>query len=304
MKIELRAASKRFGKLQALHEVSLSIPSGDRVALIGPNGSGKTTLVRIIMGLLTHKGQLLLDDQPALKVRSALAAQTAYVPQIAPAMAAPVADLIRTVARVRGVAPEEIQKIAHSLGLDLAPITRHPFRGLSGGMKQKLLIALALASRPRFILFDEPTASLDVAARERFAQLQQEYLPDATVILCSHRLDELRAMASRIIALRDGQLVHDGSMGDYLAQHTRSILEVKVRSLQAEGWLSERGFQRTSAGWWTCTVTRQNKLELTAALFTQLGAALEDLIVRDLERLDPGAQLAAALDPGSDGEKT
>jgi ABC-2 type transport system ATP-binding protein len=279
MRVELRGIAKRYGKVDALAGVDLDLASGSRVALIGPNGSGKTTLTRVVMGLVRHEGTVLFDGSP-----QARAQEIAYVPQVAPQMAATVGELIRTVADVRGADAREIERVAAELGLEVAPIARRPFRGLSGGMKQKLLIALALGVRPRLIVLDEPTASLDAAARARFVALQRELLDDATVVLCSHRIEELRTMVDRVVALEDGRIVHDAVAQTFVRDRTTSIIELLVDG--HADWLRSHGFTRASGGWWTRAVDHTDKMRLVPKAIAALDGGLRDLVVRDRDRLD------------------
>jgi len=295
MRVELHAIAKRYGRVDALDGVDLDLPAGSRVALIGPNGSGKTTLTRVMMGLVTHDGVVRLDGVDARTARAARATDIAYVPQVAPQMAATVGELVRTVADVRGVAPAAITEIAGELGLDVAEVARRSFRGLSGGMKQKLLIALALGVRPRLVILDEPTASLDAAARARFVALERVRLGDATVILCSHRLDELRVMVDRAVALEDGRIVHDGPAGAYVRDHTHSVIELLVDGHAA--WLRARGFEPAAAGWWARSVDHADKMRVVPETIAVLGPSLRDLVVRDRDRVvvdEPDAMEVAA----------
>jgi ABC-2 type transport system ATP-binding protein len=289
MRVELSGVRKRYGALEALAGVDLDLPTGTRVALIGPNGSGKTTLTRVVMGLVAHAGAVRLDGRAAAVTRAAHAADLAYVPQVAPQMAATVGQLVDTIAAVRRVAPRRITEVAGELGLDVAAVARRPFRGLSGGMKHKLLIALALGVAPRLVILDEPTASLDPAARARFLELERELLAGATVILCSHRLDELRALVDRVVALDEGRVVHDGPAADYVSARTRSLVELLVAD-DAAAWVAARGFAQASGGWWTRSVDHAEKLRLLPEL-AGLGADLRDLVVRDFDRLSlPAAE--------------
>jgi ABC-2 type transport system ATP-binding protein len=286
MRVELDTITKRYGKVAALSAVALDLPAGSRVALIGPNGSGKTTLTRVVMGLVAHHGAVRLDGQPAAKVRRGRGDAIAYVPQVAPQMAAPVGDLVEIVAGVRGVAPARITAVAGELGLDVAAVKGRAFRDLSGGMKQKLLIALALGVRPRLVILDEPTASLDAAARAAFLELERDLLAEATVILCSHRLDELRALVDRVVALEEGRVVHDGAATAYVTGHTRSVFEVLLAAGadRAAAVLADHGFAPTAGGWWSRAVDHDEKLRLLPRI-AGLGDGLEDLVVRDLDRL-------------------
>lgn len=285
MRIDARGICKRYGKVEALSGVDLEIPSGSRIALLGANGSGKTTLTRVIMGLIGHEGRLELDGAPPLPRSAAIAARTAYVPQIAPPWSAPVAEVVATVAALRQVPASRIEQAASRMGLDLAGVGRRPFRGLSGGNKQKLLIALALAVPASLCIFDEPTASLDAAARRRFLDLAQDAWDGATVVLCSHRLDELRALVDQIVVLADGKVAWRGPAARYLAEHLTSILELRVEG-DDHRWLVDHGFSRATSGWWRRSVDAAEKIEVVPAAITALGPRIRDLSIHDLEKLD------------------
>ena len=105
MRIEVRGVSKRYGRVTALDGVSFELAPRSRVALVGPNGSGKSTLNRILMGLVACQGSVRLDGRCPFRERVALAREMAYVPQIAPQLAAPVDEVVRAIARVRGLSP-------------------------------------------------------------------------------------------------------------------------------------------------------------------------------------------------------
>jgi ABC-2 type transport system ATP-binding protein len=210
VRIELRDVHKRFGKAHVLRGVTAEVPTGRRVALVGPNGSGKSTLIRALLGLLECEGTVLLDGQPPFEDRLALARRFAYVPQVAPQLSASVKEILDLVCLTRGMEPQAIDAMATGLDLDLRPIGERPFRNLSGGMKQKLLLAIALAARPSLLVMDEPTASLDARSRERFFGLFSQVPPEVTVLLCSHRLEELENLTSHVLALEEGRVTFDG----------------------------------------------------------------------------------------------
>lgn len=211
MKIDIANASKRFGKVVALDRVTASIPSGRRLALVGPNGSGKSTLIRALLGLIDCEGSLLLDGQAPYASRVTLAQQLAYVPQVAPAVSATTDELLRVVSVTRSLPVSHIAASAAKLELELGTIAQRPFRQLSGGMKQKLLLAIAFACQPRLLVMDEPTASLDEAARRTFFELCQALPPSTTLILCSHRLEEISLLTQHVLALADGRVAFDGT---------------------------------------------------------------------------------------------
>jgi ABC-2 type transport system ATP-binding protein len=210
MRIELSHVCKNFGGVAALRDVSFEVPSGAKVGLVGPNGSGKSTLLRILNGLAACEGEARLDGQDPLRDRASLAARMAYVPQIAPRFGASVHEIVRAIADVRSIPTEDVRRAAARLDLDLGSLGSRPFRDLSGGTKQKLLLALALARPLPLLILDEPTASLDGGARERFFDLFEETSSASTVLLSSHRIDELRQLVDRVIGLADGAVAYDG----------------------------------------------------------------------------------------------
>lgn len=288
MKIELANVGKRFDGVAALRDVSLTIESGKHVALVGPNGSGKTTLIRVVMGMLEHRGTVLLDGRDAYRQRAELAHQLAYAPQIAPQMSVSVGEMIQTATRLRGMPSIRVVELASRLGLNVDVIARRAFRGLSGGMKQKLLLAMAMAVRATLLVLDEPTASLDTSARARFFQLFDEVSGDATLILCSHRLEEIRQLVDHVCVLHEGRLVHEGAVGDFVADRGTSVIELLIDGTAHEhGWLVANQFTRSFGGWWFRHAQPSDKRELVAGAFDALGDALHDFSVRDIESVDP-----------------
>src|SRR5215470_3636091 len=225
MRIELERVTKRYGKVVALDGVSLDVPSGARVALLGANGSGKTTLTRVVMGLIRHDGEVRLAGAERTP---ALAARISYVSQISPPWSAPVGEVVAAVAALRGVPAVRVAALAAQLELRVDEVEHRPFRSLSGGNRQKLLIALALAAAPGLAILDEPTASLDAAARQRFFELAADRLERATVVLCSHRLDELRTLVDHVVVLADGRVAWQGPAERYLGEHVASVIELCV----------------------------------------------------------------------------
>lgn len=286
MRIEARALGRRFGEVRALADVSFDIPPGRRVALIGPNGSGKSTLNRILMGLLRYEGEVRLDGFPPLGARVAVAPRIAYVPQTPPRLGVPVGEMLRAIQRVRGTRSGDVEKLAEIFDLDLAEVADRAFRSLSGGTQQKLLISIALANEVSLLILDEPTGGLDARSRESFFRAFDALAGGATVVLCSHRLEEIRQLVDHVLMLAEGRLVHDGPAEGFLAASTRSLVEVCVEGDAAGRWLARRGFRRGTGSWWVLAVTHAEKLDLLSELGRELGGQLRDLNVRDLESLD------------------
>lgn len=289
MDIALRNVVKAFGSIKALDGVSLSIPSGRKTALIGPNGSGKSTLTRILMGMLAFEGEVRLDGLSPFEQRVRLARRMAYVPQSPPQLAASVADVVRAVARIRDVDQGRIAVTAGQLDLDLDGLSDRPIRGLSAGMKQKLLIALALSSRAELLILDEPTASLDVSARARFFSLFGEMAGAATLMLCSHRLEEIQHLVEHVIVLDNGRVVFDGAVDDFVQTRAVSLVEVATTNPRHRDWLRAHGFRPATGSAWVRSVTRAEKMALLGEIVAQFDGELDNLVLRDVETLSEKA---------------
>ncbi len=290
MDVELHRIGKRFGRVEALRDVTMRLPAGSRTALIGPNGSGKSTLVRVLMGSLGAAGEVRCDGVRVGEERSGLAHRIAYVPQVAPRFAAPVRDVVRAVSGLRGRSVEEVGAIAAELGVDLGELARRPFRALSGGQRQKVLAALALASGAELLVLDEPTASMDPRSRSAFFRLV-ERLPAATsVLLCSHRLDEIRRLVEAVVVLADGQVAWQGAANAWLDEHAEAVIEVRAAGDGADGWLRDRGFSRGAGGWWNKSLPVAERARLLAEIGRSLDGQVQDVVARDVERLDLGTR--------------
>ena len=285
MRVEGKNIRKRFGKVEALRGINFTISNGGRVGLIGPNASGKSTLIRIVLGLLQCEGQLLLDGNEKRDLE--LADRIAYVPQIAPKFGASVGEVVKAITRVRGLSTDEVAACGAGLGLDFGAIRRQAFCNLSGGAKQKTLLSLALASEASLFVLDEPTASLDTTSRMDFLQQLAQRTKGATLILCSHRLEEVRTLVDQVMVLEEGRLAYFGPTEDYLDRITLSTIEVQMLNGAAGDTLTRMGFERGVSGWWARTATRVEKLALVAELSRTMEGRLGNLLVRDAEAVQP-----------------
>lgn len=215
--IELEDVTKRYGMRAALDGVNLRIRPGERVALVGPNGSGKSTLMRAALGLLAAGGKMRIGGHDPWRDHRAAMVNVAYVPQRAPALSAPVGELATAWSALREVPVASLRERALEFGLPIDDLAEVPFRALSGGMQQKLLAAMALASTARIFFFDEPTANLDPSARSVFLAALAARDPQPTVVLSSHRLDELQALVDRVVVLAEGKVRFDDALSVFLA---------------------------------------------------------------------------------------
>jgi ABC-type multidrug transport system ATPase subunit len=223
--IEISHIKKSFGKLVALDGVTLSIAPGERIGFVGPNGSGKTTLLRAILGLVRVEGRILIGGVDVAREPEIALRTTAYIPQIAPPLEAPVSEVVRAQAALREIDTAEIASCGKALGLDVAALAHSRFKDLSGGTKQKLLAAMALATRAPILVCDEPTANLDADSRAAFFARVSERPEKSIVLLCSHRTEEIRRMVDRVIELDEGRVVSDHAIhrADLAASRLRLV---------------------------------------------------------------------------------
>jgi ABC-2 type transport system ATP-binding protein len=240
--ILIEGLSKQFGATRVLDALSLDAPSGQRIALVGSNGAGKTSLFRCLLGEYTYHGSIAVDGLDPRRDRARLLRSIGFVPQIAPRLETPVGAFIRYVAEVSGAAVEEIEGVATSLGLDVAAARNRAFVRLSGGMKQKLLIALALGRPTRLLILDEPTANLDPAARAVFYDLLAARGRHTAMIISSHRIDEIAPLVDRVVELDRGRIVLDDTVSDVGALGSTFLVEVETSG-------GEESFARSAREW-------------------------------------------------------
>ncbi len=295
MRIQLDGLRKRFGRFEALRGVDLDLPSGSRVALIGPNGSGKSTLTRALLGLLSYQGRALLDGVEAMERARAADGYAASIPQAPPQFRMPAGELVEAVCSLRGSEAAPAWAAAELLGLRRSEAEGKEFRGLSGGMKQKLLIALAVCSGAPLLVMDEPTSSLDAAARDTFFELCSSLPASSTLLLCSHRLEEIRSLVDRVVVLMEGRVAFEGSAASFLAARSRSTIELSCPDPGCAARLRELGFLPGAGGRWRATVRHAEKRELVLLATREFGEDIQDLQIHDLERLE--------LSEGKEGER-
>jgi ABC-2 type transport system ATP-binding protein len=223
---------KRFRRNQVLKGVDLTIERGHRVALVGSNGAGKTTLIRCLLGEYTCEGRVLVDGlNPRLQRRQVLA-KVGFVPQLPPPLKMPVRQLVRFAASLCDADPQRMEAVAARLGLEMERFHSQPFVKLSGGQKQKLLIAVALGRDSELLVLDEPAANLDPEARQIFFQLLAEKKEAAAMLISSHRLDEVATLVNRVVEMDRGEVVLDDRVADLVDLSSR--LWCRVRLNQAE----------------------------------------------------------------------
>ncbi len=278
--------SKRYGRVQALDDVSLNIAAGERVAFVGSNGSGKTTLMRCALGLLAYEGRVHICGTDVRANPLDALQNVAYIPQIAPPLDASVSDLVHATCALRGGQPARVAELTGVLGVDYARVAQTRLRDLSGGTKQKILAAMALSADAQILVADEPTANLDTQARLAFFALVAARPRDAVLILCSHRTSEVRQLVNRVVELREGRLVGDAQLDDVVRDRALCHLEVVARGPEATPPLLQLGFTAVTDSLWQRTCTPAEKMDLIHQVMVYRHA-VSDLRVADVDAWQP-----------------
>jgi len=206
--LSVRAVSKRFGELRALHAVSFDTSPRELVAVVGPNGAGKTTLLSIIAGTLEPSAGSV-SGPPARRGTNAVG----WAPQ-QPALYSKlsVAENLRLFARLEKASEPEaaVARMLEQTGLGERADER--IDRLSGGNRQRVNVAIALISDPPVLALDEPSSSLDPSQRERLWQFIGGLARGGTsVVFSTHTVQEAHRYADRVIVLDHGELLFDGA---------------------------------------------------------------------------------------------
>lgn len=216
--------SKSYKKRPVLHDVSLTVNRGEAVALLGPNGAGKTTSFYIMTGLIpANAGQILLDGQDitALPMYRRARAGIGYLPQESSIFRGlNVEDNIRAVLQAQPFEKDEQEALLEELlnEFQIAHLRRTPAPALSGGERRRVEIARALASRPHFMLLDEPLAGIDPIAvndiRNMISHLKTRGLG---VLITDHNVRDCLEIVDRAYILHDGRVLMEGTPDEIVA---------------------------------------------------------------------------------------
>jgi len=209
--IQLHDVVKRYGARNAVDHATFDVPEGTSLALWGSNGAGKTTLIRCILGVTGYEGDVRVDGISSRRKGKQARARIGYVPQSMPTFDVSVAEMVQLVARLRRADPRPGLEQLEAFGL--GHTLKQPVASLSGGMKQKMALTLALLGDPPILLLDEPTANLDARSQsELIATLVDLKHQGRTIVFTSHRWSEVRALADRVVRLESGKTVGYGTV--------------------------------------------------------------------------------------------
>jgi Cu-processing system ATP-binding protein len=213
--VELAGITKRYGRIEAVRDVSFALPAGETIALVGHNGAGKTTLLKLMLGLIqpTFGTIRVLGENPAAGEFAARRG-LGYLPESVSFNAALTGrEILTFYARLKREPVAASLRLLDEVGLGEAASRR--VGTYSKGMRQRLGLAQALIGAPKILLLDEPTTGLDPALRMSFYQIVQKLRDEGTtVVLCSHALTEIEERAGRVIIMNRGVMVAHGTMDE------------------------------------------------------------------------------------------
>lgn len=240
--IEARGLMFSYGATPVVSNVSLTLPRGQVGALIGANGSGKSTLIRLLAGLLNPvNGLVFFDDAPLTTIQPrARAKRIAYVPQSTPTIFPFTAmEVVLTGRspysgrfRFENKKDEDIALAALHL-LDAAHLANRPVTELSGGERQLVTVARALAQEPDVMLLDEPSSALDLKHRTQLARALRRLSDerDIAALMITHDLMLLDSMADLVLAMKCGRMIASGAPGAVLVEEILSdVYDARVRT--------------------------------------------------------------------------
>lgn len=231
MKLSFEHISKLYGDTVALQQIDLTLGSGV-YGLLGPNGAGKTTLMRIMTDLLAPStGRVLLDGQDIAVMGAAFRKKLGYLPQdfgVYPNFTAE--QFLLYIARLKGLSKFEAKRqtdgLLHMVGLE--DKKQKKLKGFSGGQRQRVGIAQALLGDPEILVLDEPTAGLDPEERIRFRGIISDLSQQKLVLLSTHIVSDLEAVANEIILLRKGVVLEMQKPASLLEQLNGQVWLVTV----------------------------------------------------------------------------
>jgi ABC-type multidrug transport system ATPase subunit len=230
--IELEGVSKRFGGKLALENISLRVDKGSSVLLVGTNGAGKSTLLRCVLGIIGFTGSITVHGLDVRRHGKEVRRMVGYVPQnVRFSENATVEDVVDYVSDLKGV-DVYLEEVLAPLGLENMAGAR--VGSLSGGMRQRLAISLALIGDPQILLLDEPFNNLDPMAKNVVAEILRRKVEEGkTVVVSSHTISGLIHSFDVVAVLRGGRLVRVLEASEAV-EMVKPVYRIHVRS--DNGW--------------------------------------------------------------------
>ncbi len=210
--------SKFYGNFAAIQDVSFEVPRGQVAAFLGPNGAGKSTTLKILTGFLrATKGSAKIAGLDVATDRIEAASKIGYLPENGPLypQMTPL-ELLRFFGEARGLAPERLSSRIDAVveQCNLQAVLEKAIHKLSKGYRQRVGMAQALLHEPDILIMDEPTAGLDPNQIREVRSLIRDLSASKTVLISTHILQEVEAVADHVVIIHEGRIVFDGTPGE------------------------------------------------------------------------------------------
>lgn len=242
MELSLDRLSKQYDSKIAVDSISATLTPGV-YGLLGANGAGKTTLMRMLCGILEPtSGEVLFNDHEITAMGATYRNMLGYLPQdfgYYPNYTA--MEFMLYMAALKGIprniAVKRIKKLLTTV--DLNHVASKRIKTFSGGMKQRVGIAQALLNNPKVLILDEPTAGLDPKERVRFRNLLSEHAGDKIVILSTHIVSDIEAIADEVLLMKKGRIIQRGTVPELVQKAQGRVWELAVSPREAQMWQAQ-----------------------------------------------------------------
>ena len=239
MELSVDRLTKHYGSKIAVDCVSVALKPGI-YGLLGENGAGKTTLMRMLCAILeSTSGEVFLDGREIVSMGAEYRDILGYLPQdfgYYPNYTA--REFLLYMAALKGIPRDRAKKRAEELleVAGLSEVAAKKIKTFSGGMKQRVGIAQALLNHPKLLILDEPTAGLDPKERVRFRNLISDYAAGRIVILSTHIVSDIEAIADEVLLMKKGKLVSQGTVSELTKEAEGKVWELTVSPAEAKSW--------------------------------------------------------------------
>ncbi len=239
MELLLDRLTKHYGSKIAVDQVSATLKPGV-YGLLGANGAGKTTLMRMLCAILeSTSGEVFLNGKEVISMGADYRNVLGYLPQdfgYYPNYTA--MEFLMYVSALKGIPRKIARKRAGELleEVGLSNVADKKVKTFSGGMKQRVGIAQALLNNPDILILDEPTAGLDPKERVRFRNLLSDYAGDKIVILSTHIVSDIEAIADEVLLMKKGKFVLQGTVPELIRKAAGKVWELTISSAEAKRW--------------------------------------------------------------------
>lgn len=239
MELSFDRLTKHYGNKIAVDCVSATLEPGV-YGLLGANGAGKTTLMRMLCAILeSTSGEVLLDGQDVISMGADYRNVLGYLPQdfgYYPNYTA--MEFLMYIAALKGIPKKIARQRAKQLleEVGLSNVANKKVATFSGGMKQRVGIAQALLNNPDILILDEPTAGLDPKERVRFRNLLSDYAGDKIVILSTHIVSDIEAIADEVLLMKKGRFVLQGTVSELIEKAKGKVWELTVLPEETRKW--------------------------------------------------------------------